>query len=72
MNNSIKSKEEYDKEPVFYCRHCLSLLIETIPNLNNSEYCGKCNSTNVGKCNIHEWEEMYKQRYGHYYSESQY
>ena len=25
--------EEYNKEPVFYCKHCLSLKIKMVPNM---------------------------------------
>jgi len=28
-------KEEYDKEPVYYCKRCLSLNIRQIPMVDN-------------------------------------
>ena len=56
---------EYNAEPVYYCRKCLSLRILDIPYLDNSEYCDKCGSTDIGQCNIEEWETLFKERYGH-------
>lgn len=65
-------KQQYNEEPVYYCKHCLSLFISNIPRLENSDYCGKCGSTNIGQCNIEEWEQLYKERYGHKFTESNY
>lgn len=60
----------YNDEPVFYCKSCLSLKIRSIPSMNESEYCDECSSTDIGQCNIKEWEQMYKERYGHSYLET--
>ena len=38
------SKEEYNNEPVYYCSDCLSLRIRDI---DGTEYCDKCGSTNI-------------------------
>lgn len=53
-------KQEYNSIPVFYCKHCLSLLVKDVPHVQGSEFCDTCGSTNVGECSIEEWEELYK------------
>lgn len=63
-------KEEYDKEPVFYCNNCLSLKIRHLKYLDNSEYCDECGSTDIETANIEEWERMYKERYGHKFTDT--
>lgn len=57
----LKVNSEYDKEPVYYCKRCLSLAIKTI---GSYDYCSDCNCTDIGTANIHDWEEMYRQKYG--------
>ena len=57
LNNS-----EYNKEPVFYCKHCLSLNIRSISGM---DYCDKCSATDIEQCHIEEWENLYVQKYGH-------
>lgn len=70
MNILNKSKQdEYNKVPVFYCKHCLSLKIRDIASLEDSDYCDDCGSTCIGECSIEEWENIYKNRYGHTYLE---
>lgn len=61
------SKEEYNSEPVFYCKQCLSLKVLSIPVIEDSEYCDECGSTNIGRCSIKEWESMYESKYGFKY-----
>ena len=41
------TKEEYNKIPVYYCKHCGSLAIMTMPE-NPDDYCDKCGSTDIG------------------------
>lgn len=65
----MRNKEEYNAEPVFYCKHCLNLKIRGIPFMEDSEYCDECGSTDIVQCDIHEWQELYKNKYGHYYLE---
>ena len=60
----------YNDEPVFYCKSCLSLKIRSIPSMNESEYCDECSSTDIRQCSIQQWEQMYKERYGHSYLET--
>ena len=60
-------KQEYNKEPVYYCRKCLHLKIGYVAVLEGSEYCEDCNSTNIGKAPIEEWDKMFFNRYGYHY-----
>ena len=62
-------KEEYNKEPVYYCKKCLSLKIGYVAVLEGSEYCEDCNSTNIGKASIEKWDKMFFNRYGYHYLE---
>lgn len=52
---------EYNNEPVVYCKRCLSLAIRIE---DGTEYCDKCGSTEVESANIFDWEKMYGQKYG--------
>lgn len=76
MNNSSietsKQCNDYNSEPVFYCRNCLSLKIRAVPGLKDAEFCDECNSTNVGQCSIYEWKAMYKAKYGFDYLDKEY
>lgn len=58
-----------NEEPVFYCKHCLSLKVRNVPGMEDSDYCDECGSTNIEQTSIHEWEKLYKQKYGHSYLE---
>lgn len=58
------NQNKYNDEPVFYCKHCLSLKIMNESRLADLEYCANCGSTNIETTNISTWEEMYKQKYG--------
>ena len=73
MINSERSKKrvdnEYNKEPIFYCKNCLSLKIRHIPNIQDTEYCDDCGSTNIEKTSIQEWEKIYVDKFGHNYLE---
>lgn len=61
------NKEEYNEEPVYFCRHCLSLKIKSVPSFNHTEYCEDCGSTSIDSANIFKWEELYKCKYGKKY-----
>ena len=65
----IQQNNNYNEEPVFYCKHCLSLRIRDIPVMTDSDYCDSCGATDIGECSIEEWENMYINRYGHRYLE---
>ena len=63
------SNAEYNKEPVFYCKDCLSLKIRDVEHIENSEYCDDCGSTNIGTASIEEWDAMYVAQYGHHFTD---
>lgn len=68
MDNLNKEKQsEYNKEPIYYCKNCLSLRVRNIPLIDQSDYCDECGSTNIEQCTIEEWEEIYKNKFGHKY-----
>lgn len=48
---------EYNKEPVFYCKQCGSLLIKTTLD-GNYDYCDNCNSMDIGETTIDEYLKM--------------
>lgn len=54
-------KKKYNDEPVFYCDQCLSLLIKI---MDDYEYCDDCGNTDVRQMHIHDWEKMYRYKYG--------
>jgi hypothetical protein len=54
------NKEDYNNEPVYYCSECLSLRIRDI---DGTDYCDKCGSTNIEQTHIQEWEQMYNRKY---------
>lgn len=66
-NQINQDTEDYNSEPVFYCKHCLSLFIMTEEGLD--DYCDKCGSTDIASCSIEEWEKLYIKKYGHKFSE---
>lgn len=58
-----------DTDPVYYCRRCCSLAIETE---DGQDYCRECGSTDVGMLpDIYTWEELYIKKYGEPYVEHQ-
>jgi hypothetical protein len=63
---------EYNSEPIFYCKNCLSLKIRVVPGLEDGEFCDECNSTNIGQCSIDEWRAMYKARHGFDFLDKEY
>lgn len=73
MSNLNTDKEnqhaEYNKEPVFYCKHCLSLKVRHVIGMEDSEYCDDCGSTDIAECPIEEWESIYRNKFGHDYLE---
>jgi hypothetical protein len=61
MNNS----KEYNDEPVFYCKSCLSLKIKTVASgALGLDYCDDCGSTDVETTDIESWRQLYRERYG--------
>ena len=58
---SNKDKEEYNREPVYWCAKCKSLMIINFESELDTEiecYCGKCGSTEIIKGSIQEWESL--------------
>nr|DAG93866.1 MAG TPA: TFIIB Transcription factor zinc-finger [Crassvirales sp.] len=55
------SKEDYNNEPVFYCKRCHSLAIKAYDEGGISEYCGQCGSTNISTTTIEEWLKLTKE-----------
>ena len=73
LKNQLVEQQQnnpYNEEPVFYCKHCLSLRIRDIAGLPDSDYCDSCGTTEIGTTTIAEWQEMYKAKYGYYYLEN--
>lgn len=67
-----KLPNDYNSEPVYYCKSCLSLRIMTVPGLEDAEFCDECNSTDIGKCSIEEWKALWKKKYGFDYLDKDY
>lgn len=64
MENSQEntpSNPDFNNEPVYFCKHCLSLAIKA---LGAFEYCNVCGSTEVLTTHIDKWDSLYKDKYG--------
>nr|DAF16347.1 MAG TPA: hypothetical protein [Crassvirales sp.] len=72
MHNLPTEDINYNDEPVFYCKSCLSLRIRAVPGLENAEFCDECNSTDIGQCSIEEWRTLYRNKYGFDFLEKDY
>lgn len=55
---------DYNNEPVYYCKSCLSLKIKTVTAGLDLDYCDECSSTDIGQTDIETWRNLYKERYG--------
>lgn len=62
MDNTCK--EQYNDEPVFYCKSCLSLKVKTVVVGSDLDFCDECGSTDIGQAHIEEWRRLYKEGYG--------
>lgn len=60
--------DEYNDEPVFYCKHCLSLRVRVVGGFN---FCDECGSTAIETAHINDWENMYVERNGHKFLEEE-
>lgn len=56
--------EDYNDEPVHYCKNCLSLRIKSVFTGLNLDYCDECGGTIIEQTHIDKWRELYKERYG--------
>ena len=63
----MPKKKEYDDDPVYYCKRCLSLKVFPISQEDNQDYCADCGSANIGTASIEEWKVLYEKMYGHPY-----
>ena len=61
--------QEYNNEPVYYCRNCLSLMVRGIGESSEFDYCDDCGSTQILCSSISDWEMIYKNRYGYKFLE---
>lgn len=59
-------QEKYNKEPVLYCKRCLSL---AIMSEYDTDYCKECGCTDIGSTSIEHWQEMYEEKYHKKYIE---
>lgn len=59
--------EGYNDIPVFYCKDCLSLMIKTVAEDSDLDYCDECGSTDIGNLHIEAWQGLYEKRYGFNY-----
>ena len=57
------SKKEYNDEPVFYCKNCLSLSIKEISNAG-LYVCLECGTPKQEEAHIDEYQKLYIERYG--------
>lgn len=59
------TQNEYNNEPVHYCKHCLYLGNPKEVDLagTNVEYCPYCGSTDFEDSHISEWEQKFEAKY---------
>jgi hypothetical protein len=55
--------EEIEKDPVYYCKSCLSLGI-IASHGDHDSYCKDCGGAVIGKTNITFWVDSYRLKYG--------
>ena len=60
----MAESKEYNDEPVFYCKSCLSLGVKTVASGLDLDYCKDCGSTDIGQAHIEDWQNLYRERYG--------
>ena len=53
--------EEYNKIPLHFCTHCLSLNIKILEGEN--DYCDQCGDTSISSNTVEHWEELYELKY---------
>ena len=61
-------RREYEAEPVYYCRHCLSLRIKHIAD-SDIDFCDECGGTDIDSTDIYSWKDMYREKYGKDFSD---
>ena len=56
-----RKTKTFDDEPVFYCKHCLSL--DNPEVVAGIEYCKYCGSTEFESDTIYKWENKFEEKY---------
>lgn len=59
--------DDYNDEPVHYCKQCLSLKIKIVGGF---DFCDDCGSTDITTDHIDNWDKLYQERYGETFLES--
>lgn len=69
--SEIVKKQEFNNEPICYCKNCLSIQIKRVNfekgsngEERNVDYCVSCGNTEIEKAHVSEWEDMYEEKYG--------
>ncbi len=69
--NTMSGKENYENEPVTYCKTCMSIHIKTIEfekgpdgEAREVDYCVPCGNTDLETVFSPEWEDLYAEKYG--------
>lgn len=58
--------DDYNDEPVYYCKNCLSLRIKIV---GGYDFCDECGCTDIKTAHISDWEKLYEERNGHMFLE---
>ena len=66
------AKEEFNQEPVHYCKQCLSIKIMRVAGMDDAAYCDDCGSTDIGETSIEEWRRLFREKHGFDYLENKY
>ena len=66
MGNLKENQNDYNSEPVTYCKQCLSLKIRILDE--DIDYCDDCSCTDTAQTDIHTWEKMWEAKYGKPYN----
>ena len=61
----VEKNPQYNSEPVYYCKNCLSLKVRGVGDSDEFNYCDDCGNTIILQCDIKEWEEMFEKKYGY-------
>lgn len=59
----IDKRVIYNREPVHYCKHCLSLKVLRMSKGSDECYCDACGSTDIETTDIFTWKARYRARY---------
>ena len=72
MNIDLNADNEYNKEPVYYCKRCMSLNIQTIgenSKVSGFDFCTNCGGTEIETTDIFTWRNLYKKRFNKNFEE---